>query len=100
MTKRSQNFWKLESYGTLPKTSPELLPPNEKRSLEINDHQETTIIKDNSIETGLLWKKEELVLLHNRTLALNQYQSNVLEVETCRKMTNYMTYHSIKYQQT
>ena len=98
MTKRSQNFWKLESYGTLPKMSPELLPPNEKRSLEIL--QKTTIIKDNSIETGLLWKKEELVLLHNRTLALNQYQSNVLEVETCRKITNYMTYHSIKYQKT
>ena len=27
--KKIQNFWELESYGTLPKMSPELLPPNE-----------------------------------------------------------------------
>ena len=30
-----RNFWKLDSYRTLPKMSPELLPPKEKRSLEI-----------------------------------------------------------------
>ena len=47
-----QNFWKLESYGTLPKMSPELLPLKEKRSLEIQ--QKTKIIKNNLIETGLL----------------------------------------------
>ena len=67
-----QNFWKLESYGTLPKMSPELLPPNEKRSLVIL--QETTVIKDNCIKTGLPWKKEEPALPHNRSLALNRYQ--------------------------
>ena len=68
-----QTFWKLESYGTLPKMSPELLPPKEKRSLEIQ--QKTKIIKNNRIETGLLWKREEPVLTHNGTLALNRYQS-------------------------
>ena len=51
-----QNFWKLDSYETLPKILPELLPPNEKRSLEIQ--QEIKIIKNNLIETGLLSKKE------------------------------------------
>ena len=32
---RIHNFCKLNSYGTLAKMSPELLPPKEKRSLEI-----------------------------------------------------------------
>ena len=32
-------------------------------------------MKDNHIETGLLWKREEPVLPHNRILALNRYQS-------------------------
>ena len=53
---RIQNFWKLDSYGTLPKILPELLPPKEKRSLEIQ--QKIKIIKNNLIETGLLSKKE------------------------------------------
>ena len=70
---RIQNFWKLDSYGTLPKMSPELLPPNEKRTLEIL--QKTTIIRDNHIETGLLWKKDEPVLPYNRILAINWFQS-------------------------
>ena len=66
---RIQNFWKLDSYGILPKMSPELVPPNEKRTLEIL--QKTTIIRDNHIETGLLWKKDEPALLYNRILPLN-----------------------------
>ena len=52
--------------------SPGLQPPNEKRSLEI--FQKTAIIKDNHIETVLLWKRNEPDLPHNQTLALNQYQ--------------------------
>ena len=116
-----QNFWKLDSYGILPKMSPELLPPKEKRSLEIE--QKTKIIKSNHIETGLLWKREEPVLTHNGTLALNRYKSqkkfqkkqdftlfyrkqidenislgyvrklSSKEVETCREGKNYMPYH-------
>lgn len=53
--------------------SPELVPPNEKRLLEIL--QKTAIIKDNHRETGLLRKKEEPVLSYNRRIALNRYQS-------------------------
>ena len=40
----------LEPYGTLPNMSLELIPPNEKRSLEIL--QKTKISKNNYIETG------------------------------------------------
>ena len=47
-----QNFCTLDIYGTLPKLSSELLPPCEKRSLNILE--ETTTIKDNLVETGLL----------------------------------------------
>ena len=50
-----QNFWKLESYRTLTKLSSEKLPPDEKRSLNILE--ETTVIKDNGVETGLSWKR-------------------------------------------
>ena len=53
--------------------SPELVPPNGKRLLEIL--QKTTIIKDNHRETGLLRKKEEPVLSYNRRIALNRYPS-------------------------
>ena len=53
--------------------SPESLPPNEKRTLEIL--QKTTIIRDNYSETGLLWKKDEPVLPYNQILALNRFQS-------------------------
>ena len=50
-----------------------LLPPNEKAYPGIL--QKIKIVKDNRKETGLLWKKEEPVLLHDQALALNQYQS-------------------------
>ena len=103
--------------------SPELIPPNEKRSLEFL--QKKKIIKSNCIETGLLWKKEEPILTNNETLALNRYQSqkkfqkkqdfvllyckqideNILlgharnlsskEVETCREIKNYMPVYYI-----
>ena len=59
--------------GYYPKCHQKLLPPKEKRSLEIE--QKTKIIKSNRIETGLLWKREEPVVTHNGTLALNRYQS-------------------------
>ena len=119
-----QNFWKLNSYGTLPKMSPELLPPNEKRTLEIL--QKTTIIRDNHIETGLLWKKNEAVLPYNQILALNRFQSlekkfhknpdsanlnckqideyislgharklSPKEAKACNEITNYIPHHDV-----
>ena len=99
-----------------------MLPPKEKRSLE--NQQKTKIIKSSGIETGLLWKREESVLTHNGTLALNRHESqkkfqkkkdftllywkqidenislahalklSSKEVETCREGKNYMPYHS------
>ena len=51
----------------------ELMTPNEKRSLEIL--QKTKINKNNRIETGLQWKREEPALHYNETPALNQHQS-------------------------
>ena len=121
---RIQNFWKLDSYGTLPKMSPELLPPNEKRTLEIL--QKTTIIRDNHIETGLLWKKDEPVLPYNRILALNRFHSlekkfrknpdfanlyskqideyislgharklSLREAKACSEITNYIPHHGV-----
>ena len=49
-----QNFWRIKLYKTLPKLSLELLPPDEKRYLNILE--ETTVIKDNRVNTILLWK--------------------------------------------
>ena len=63
----------LEPFGTLPNMSPELTPPNGKRSLEII--QKTKINKHNRIETALQWKREEPALPHNETPALSQYKS-------------------------
>ena len=121
---RIQNFGKLHSYGALPKMSPELLPPNEKRTLEIL--QKTTIIRDNHIETGLLWKKDEPVLPYNRILALNRFHSlekkirknpdfanlyskqideyislghahklSLREEKACSEITNYIPHHGV-----
>ena len=61
-----QNFWRLKSYETLPKLSSELVPPNEKRSLNILE--ETAFIKDNRVETGFLWKSNVPHLPANRKM--------------------------------
>ena len=52
--------------------SPELISPNEKRSLEI---LQKTKINKHGIEILLQWKREEPAFPHNETPALNQYQS-------------------------
>ena len=86
--KSTQNFWKLDSYGKLPKMSPELLPPNEKRLLE--NLQKTTVIKDNRIENELLWKKYEPALHYNQTLALNRYQSVEIKIAEKSRLDEYI----------
>ena len=55
----------IEPYGTLPNMSPELIPPNEERPLEIL--QKTKINKHNGIDTALQSKREEPALPHNET---------------------------------
>ena len=68
-----QNFWNIESYRRLPKLASELLPPDEKRSLNILE--ETTVIKDNPVETGLSWKSNVPHLPANRKMAINRLES-------------------------
>ena len=57
-----QNFWKLNSYGTLPKIPPKLLPPKEKRSLEIQQRF-WKILKDSDV-TLLIGTDHADLLLH------------------------------------
>ena len=57
-----ENFWKLESYGTLLKLSSKLLSPDEKTSLNI--HEETIAIKNNRVEIGLSCKSNVPHLPH------------------------------------
>ena len=72
----------LELYGTLPNMSPELISPNEKRSLEI---LQKTKVNKHGIEILLQWKREEPAFPHNETPALNQYQSQ----KKCQKKQDF-----------
>ena len=63
----------MESCGTLPKLSSELLPPDEKRFLDILE--ETTVIKDNRDETSLSWKSNVPHLPANRKMTINHLES-------------------------
>ena len=49
------------------------MPPDEKRSLNILE--ETTVIKDNRVETDLLWKSDVPHLPVNRKIAVNRLES-------------------------
>ena len=49
-----------------------MLPPDKKRSLNI--FEETTVIKDNRIEKGLLWKSHVPYLPANRKMAINRLE--------------------------
>ena len=62
-----ETFWQIDTYGTLPKFNPDILPPEQKRALHILES--ATIIKDNKFEVGLLWKKDNIILPYNRELA-------------------------------
>ena len=55
-----ERFWQIDTYGTLPKFNPDILPPEQKRGLHILES--TTVIKDNKFEVGLLWKKDNIIL--------------------------------------
>ena len=46
-----------------------MLPPHKKRSLNIPE--ETTVIKDNRVETGLLFKRDAPHLLAHRKMTIN-----------------------------
>ena len=55
-----EKFWKINTYGTLPKFNTDIFPPEQKRALDIL--KSTTVIKDNKLEVGLLWKKDKIIL--------------------------------------
>ena len=40
-----EKFWQIDTYGTLPKFNPDILPPEQKRALHILES--TTVTKDN-----------------------------------------------------
>ena len=62
-----QKFCQIDTYGTLPKFNPVILPTEQKRALHILES--TTVIKDNKFKVGLLWKKDNIILPYNRELA-------------------------------
>ena len=51
-----EQFWKLESYGTVRKNDPVLLTKDEKRAVSILE--KTIVLKDGHYEIGLLWKND------------------------------------------
>ena len=61
------------SYGILPQPSSEFLPTAEK--VYLNIIEETTVIKNNRVETSLLWKFDEPHLTANRKISINSLES-------------------------
>lgn len=68
-----ERFWEIDTYGTLPKLNKNILPPDQKRALEILEN--TTVIKNNQFEVGMLWKKDDPTLPFNRELAKKRFLS-------------------------
>ena len=52
ISENSEKIWQIDTYSTLPKFNPDILQPEQKRSLHILES--TTVIKDNKFEVGLL----------------------------------------------
>ena len=70
---RTENFWKIDSYGITKDANPSLLTRNEKTAVYI---LEKTVIKiDGHYSLGLLWRNEVPNLLNNRSLALSRFLS-------------------------
>ena len=70
LSEKLENFWQIDTYGTLPKLNSTLLPPSQKRAL--NSLETTTVFQNDRFEIGLLWKKENTVLLDSRDLAVKK----------------------------
>ena len=69
-----------------------MLPPDEKRSRNIL--KETTVIKDNDVETGLLWKSDVSHLLANRKMAINRQLSKE-QAKSNSEMEIYIPHHGV-----
>ena len=68
-----EQFWKLESYGTVRKNDPVLLTKDEKRAVSILE--KTIVLKDGHYEVGLLWKNDRPSLPYNRQLAVQRFNN-------------------------
>ena len=68
-----QKFWKEESYGTLSKKDPTLLPKNDAHALQIL--KSTTINEKDRYSVGLLWKDDKPSLPYNRNMAISRMLS-------------------------
>ena len=66
-------FWKEESYGTLSKKDPTLLPKNDTHALQILES--TTINEKDRYSVGLLWKDDKPSLPYNRNMAISRMLS-------------------------
>ena len=63
----TRTLWDTSKYGARIDTT--------KLDKIIRNSSKRKIVKNYCLESGLLWKKNELVLSHNETLALNRNQS-------------------------
>ena len=70
---RTENFWKIDSYGITKDANPSLLTRNEKTAVYILEKTVTKI--DGHYSLGLLWRNEVPNLLNNRSLALSRFLS-------------------------
>ena len=68
-----EKFWQIDTYGTFPKSNPDIFPPEQKGALHILES--AAVIKDIKFEVGLLWKKDNIILPYNRELAEKQLYS-------------------------
>ena len=68
-----RKFWKVGSYGTLPKKDPTLLPKNDIHALQILES--TTIKEKGRYSVGLLWKDDKPILPYNRNMAISRMLS-------------------------
>ena len=68
-----QKFWKVESYGTLPKKDPTLLPKNDAHALQILEP--TTTKEKDRYSVRLLWKDDKPILPDNRNMAISRMLS-------------------------
>ena len=74
MSKTVEQFWDIESYSTKKTSNIDILPPLEKKAIEILK-AETTLKDNHHFETPLLWKHNEIHLYNNRNLAMKRFTS-------------------------
>ena len=73
LSRETERFWQIESYGTFSKLDPNLLSPTEQQALQILENN--TILKNGHFETPILWKSDSPKLANNRNLGEKRFQS-------------------------